>query len=125
MMSNFESEFNILKKENLALELQLQGKLDQEETNIQEVQNLRQKNESTASAAKEEVEGMKKQMQIVDQYVRKLENDLADEGAQNERTIKDLDIYKKKYQEAKVEAQTAYKGLESYQTILTKFEENL
>ena len=64
-------------------------------------------------------------MQIVDQYVRKLESDLADEGAQNERTQKDLDIYKKKYQEAKVEAQTAYKGLESYQVILSKFEENL
>jgi len=39
--------------------------------------------------------------------------------------MKDLEIYKKKYQEAKVEAQTAYKGLESYQVILTKFEENL
>ena len=36
--------------------------------------------------------------------MRKLESDLADEGAQNERTLKDLDIYKKKYQEAKVEA---------------------
>ena len=32
---------------------------------------------------------------------------------------------KKKYNDAKSEAQTAYKGLENYQVILTKFEENL
>ena len=47
MMNNFESEFNILKKENLALELQLKGKLDQEQKNTMEVENMRKKNEST------------------------------------------------------------------------------
>ena len=31
----------------------------------------------------------------------------------------------KKYQEAKSEAQAAYKGLENYQVILQKFEENM
>ena len=42
-----------------------------------------------------------------------------------ERQARDIDLFKKKYQEAKVEAQTAYKGLENYQVILTKFEGNL
>ena len=36
-----------------------------------------------------------------------------------------MESIKVKFQEAKVEAQQAYKGLEQYQVILSKFEQNL
>ena len=64
-------------------------------------------------------------MITVDNYVRKLQDQIRDLTDQNNRAEADLESGKKKYQEAKVEAQTAYKGLESYQVILTKFEENM
>ena len=73
----------------------------------------------------DEVKKLSQEMIVVDQYVRKLEADLADTNSLCERQIQDVDIFKKKYQEAKSEAQSAYKGLENYQVILQKFEENM
>ena len=96
-MQALEGEYNALKQENENLEKQLKAKLKQEQVASDEsyVRELEQQKE--AAAAREEAQNIKKQMQIVDQYVRKLESDLADEGSQNERTQKDLEIYKKKY----------------------------
>lgn len=63
---------------------------------------------------------------------RKLETDLADSmedkvqlGRQVKKLDQDLEHARQKYQQAKSEAQTAFKGLENYQTILTKFEESI
>ena len=50
---------------------------------------------------------------------------LKDTTAEKERLQRDHDAVRKKYADAKGEAQTAYKGLENYQVILGKFEENL
>ena len=50
---------------------------------------------------------------------------LTDARAEKDRLSRDFEQLKKKYNDAKGEAQTAYKGLENYQVILAKFEENL
>ena len=55
----------------------------------------------------------------------KLQQELDEYQACGVRMSSDLSTTIKKYQEAKGEAQTAYKGLENYQVILSKFEENL
>ena len=53
-------------------------------------------------------------MLLLQKYTRKVESDLADLAESKDRQEKDLESFKKKYQEAKLEAQTAYKGLENY-----------
>ena len=68
---------------------------------------------------------IEQEMLLLQKYTRKVESDLADLAESKDRQEQDLESFKKRYQEAKVEAQTAYKGLENYQVILTKFEENL
>ena len=73
----------------------------------------------------QENDNIKQEMLLLQKYTRKVESDLADLAESKDRLGQDVESFKKKYQEAKVEAQTAYKGLENYQVILTKFEENL
>lgn len=75
--------------------------------------------------AKTDLTQLTTQMNQTNLYVRKLESELNEQEETNSRVLRDQEIYKKKYQEAKIEAQTAYKGLENYQVILAKFEENL
>ena len=62
---------------------------------------------------------------MVEKLVKKLDQDLSESQDTLSRQSKEIDSLKKKYNEAKTEAQTAYKGLENYQVILSKFENNL
>jgi hypothetical protein len=53
-------------------------------------------------------------MFMVEKYVQKLDADLRDTADRFDRCSKELEQVRKKYSEAKLEAQTAYKGLENY-----------
>ena len=68
---------------------------------------------------------MKRELQKVSQELLSKEDMLRDAVAEKERMGRDYEAVKKKYADAKGEAQTAYKGLENYQVILAKFEDNL
>ena len=73
----------------------------------------------------EENEKLKKQMFAIDKNYRNVEAALADEQDSTLRAKKEVEQFKKKFQEANAEKLAAFESLEQYQQIFAKCEQSL
>ena len=73
----------------------------------------------------EENEKLKKQMFTIDKQYRNMEAALADEQDSTLRVKKEVDLYRKRLQEANQEKTAAFESLEQYQQIFAKCEQSL